>query len=103
MRGSLILEFCAADPDEARRLLAEQATRTRDPERRAYVEALIDVACPRSRAEDRYLRLVRWAARRYRENGLLALERGGRPSAYTRIERAAWRRYVADNMEITSD
>ena len=43
---------------------------------------------------DRYLHLVQWAARRYTEAGVLpTLNRGG-PTAYARLEQAAWDRYL---------
>lgn len=52
----------------------------------------------------RYLALVAWARRRYRTHALapggrqvteLVTHRRGEPTRYTRIERAAWRRYLA--------
>lgn len=43
---------------------------------------------------DRYLRIVRWARSRYTLDGVLAVSVGGLPSAYSRIERAAWDRYM---------
>lgn len=45
MRGSMILEFCAAHPEEGRRLLDAHIERVRDPERRAELEVLRDWAC----------------------------------------------------------
>ena len=44
---------------------------------------------------DRYLRLVNWAKRRYtnRDTHSLTISVGGRPSIYSRIEAAAFRRY----------
>jgi hypothetical protein len=46
---------------------------------------------------DRYLKIVAWAERRYRNNtnGLLYLSVGGKPTTYSRIERAAFDRYVS--------
>ena len=46
--------------------------------------------------ERRYLRVVRWAEERYRDpqTGELLIAIGREPSTYTRIERAAWRRYM---------
>ena len=46
--------------------------------------------------ERRYLRIVRWAERRYcdPETGELLIAIGREPSVYTRIEHAAWRRYM---------
>lgn len=43
----------------------------------------------------RYLTLVNWARRRYTRDGLLVVNIGGSDTAYVRIERAAWRRYMA--------
>ena len=44
---------------------------------------------------DRYLRLCRWAQRRYASgDGRLVISRGGVPSAYSRVEEAAARRYL---------
>lgn len=44
---------------------------------------------------DRYLKIVRWAAERYRdENGFLPLRKGGAPLAYLRIEAAAFARHI---------
>lgn len=45
--------------------------------------------------QDRYLRIVRWAQRRYTNGGYLVISRGEAPSIYTRIEQAAFRRYMA--------
>lgn len=44
---------------------------------------------------DRYLRVVYWARARYTDNtGLLVISRGGNPSMFSRIEAAAWRKYI---------
>ena len=44
----------------------------------------------------RYLRLLRWAARRYADaDGWLALAEDDKPSPYARIALAAWARYHA--------
>lgn len=44
---------------------------------------------------DRYLRIVKWARKRYAgADGLLTIAVGKQPSTYTRIEHAAFRRYV---------
>jgi hypothetical protein len=43
---------------------------------------------------ERYLRVVKWADRRYRHGGLLTLSVGGQPAPYKRIETAAARRYL---------
>lgn len=43
---------------------------------------------------DRYLRLARWAARRYTRAGVLPLLDRNRPTPYARIEQAAWDRYL---------
>ena len=48
-------------------------------------------------SRDRYLQVVRWAERRYSVNAgrvLLVTHIGVNPTAYTRIERAAWNRYI---------
>ena len=46
---------------------------------------------------DRYLKIVNWALRRYtdRATGRILISIGGRPSIYSRIEAAAFRRYSA--------
>ena len=44
---------------------------------------------------DRYLKIVNWAKRRYAKNGEILISIGGRPSVYSRIEAAAFRRYSA--------
>ena len=43
---------------------------------------------------DRYLRLARWAARRYTRAGVLLFVDHNRPTPYARIEQAAWDRYL---------
>ncbi len=44
---------------------------------------------------DRYLKIVAWARRRYRRaDGSILISIGGRPSIYSRIEAAAFRRYA---------
>ena len=43
---------------------------------------------------DRYLHLVQWAARRYTEAGVLPTLNRGSPTAYARLEQAAWDRYL---------
>lgn len=43
---------------------------------------------------NRYLRIIRWADRRYRgDNGELVLSIGNWPSLYSQIEKMAWHRY----------
>lgn len=42
----------------------------------------------------RYLDLIRWARARYSVGGVLLLSEGGVLSPYSRIERAAFRRYL---------
>ncbi len=52
----------------------------------------------RSRSHDRrerYLRIVRWAERRYTRDGRLPTFRASQPTAFTRIESAAWAKYMA--------
>lgn len=45
---------------------------------------------------DRYLAIVRWAAWRYSDRyGTLVVVERNEPTTYTRIERAAWSKYVA--------
>lgn len=46
---------------------------------------------------DRYLKIVRWAERRYTRDGKLVVMEGNKPSRFTRIEIAAWKKYVRDN------
>lgn len=44
---------------------------------------------------DRYLKVVRWAAARYKdEEGTLVLSRGRHPSRYTKIETLAKAKYL---------
>jgi hypothetical protein len=43
---------------------------------------------------DRYLAIVRWATRRYTRDGLLLINARGVPSPFSRIECAAWNRYM---------
>jgi len=43
---------------------------------------------------DRYMRLMKWAAARYSQHGRLPLSRGNTLLAFTRLERAAARRYL---------
>lgn len=43
----------------------------------------------------RYLRICRWAARRYTVGDSLPVYIGDHPAPYTRIEQAAWRKYMA--------
>ena len=57
-------------------------------------------------ARDRYLKLCKWAEHRYsyrdargRRCWNLTL-RGGAPSPYTLIERAAWNRYMRDRASL---
>lgn len=42
---------------------------------------------------ERYLKLVRWAQRRYTSAGWLTISIGKRATIYTRIERAAFYKY----------
>lgn len=44
---------------------------------------------------DRYLKLVKWARKRYTTDRMLTLYRGNVPTAYTLIEAAAWEKYIA--------
>lgn len=43
---------------------------------------------------DRYLAIAQWARRRYSSGGVLVVSVGGKPSRYSRIELAAWKRYM---------
>ena len=43
---------------------------------------------------DRYMAIVEWARKRHTHGGELIVSRGGQPSAYSRIEAAAWARYM---------
>ena len=43
----------------------------------------------------KYLLITSWAAKRYRRGGLLILSVGNDLSIYSRIERAAWNKYLA--------
>jgi hypothetical protein len=47
---------------------------------------------------ERYVKVVRWAARRYTENGLLRVSVGGKPTRFARIEKAAARKYLTGIM-----
>lgn len=42
----------------------------------------------------RYLKLEGWARRRYTIDGVLILDRCGMPSTYSRIESAAFQKYI---------
>ncbi len=44
---------------------------------------------------EKYLKLTTWARNRYSYEGNLIVSVGGVPTKYTRIERAAWTRYMA--------
>lgn len=46
---------------------------------------------------DRYLRILRWARNRYTVNGILAVIVRGQPTRYSRIERAAFDKYILSN------
>jgi len=46
------------------------------------------------RQYDRYLSIVEWARRRYTKNGVLVMDHGGIKSAYSRIECAAFEKYM---------
>ena len=48
-----------------------------------------------ARSPDRYLNICVWAARRYRIGDTLTTSIGGNPAPFTRIEAAAWSRYMA--------
>ena len=43
----------------------------------------------------KYLRLCDWARKRYTHGGRLVTFNGNDPAPFTRIERAAWRKYMA--------
>jgi len=43
----------------------------------------------------KYLKLVRWAGRRYTVNGWLIAMVGNSPTRYEQIARAAWQKYMA--------
>ena len=44
---------------------------------------------------ERYLKIMDWARKRYTNDGVLPLhDRGYQPSAYLRIEDAAFRKYI---------
>ena len=48
-------------------------------------------------SHDRYLDLIRWARARYTVNGLLVTHTFNRkPTLYSRIESAAWDKYMVD-------
>ena len=44
---------------------------------------------------NRYLSLCRWAWNRYEQGGQVVTWKGFTPSAYTRLERAAFNKYLA--------
>ena len=46
------------------------------------------------RQYDRYLSIVEWARRRYTVNSVLILSTGNTPSIYSRIEEAAFEKYM---------
>ena len=43
----------------------------------------------------RYSRIMEWARKRYTRDGRLVISVGDQPSPYTRLERAAWRKFAA--------
>lgn len=43
---------------------------------------------------DKYLRVVYWARARYTDNDTLVISRGGNLSLFSRIEAAAWNKYI---------
>ena len=43
---------------------------------------------------DKYLKIVTWLRKRYTENGMLVIEKGGLPSRYSRLETLAWLKYM---------
>lgn len=43
---------------------------------------------------ERYLKIVNWARTRYTRNGLLVISVGNEKSVFTRIENAAWSKYI---------
>jgi hypothetical protein len=46
---------------------------------------------------ERYTHLMSWAWRRYQTpRGTVIISTGGHPSAYSRIEQAAWDRYISN-------
>jgi len=47
---------------------------------------------------DRYLRVVYWAQKRYTVGGLLVTYKGLVPAKYTRIERAAARKFLGETI-----
>jgi hypothetical protein len=52
--------------------------------------------------QTKYLRLVRWAERRYREGPALRTKVGGKPTRYTLIEAAAWRKYAGPQQSVVA-
>jgi len=46
---------------------------------------------------DKYLKINRWLKMRYHEDGWLTIERGGKPTRYTILDRAFFRRYVLED------
>lgn len=55
----------------------------------------------RIQAMDVYLKITRWAKNRYSKNGEIILyHAGGRPSIYSRIEAAAWSKYICVDLII---
>ena len=49
---------------------------------------------PTNEAIDRYLKIARWAQRRYTKSGWLGIRIGERLSRYSKIERMAFDRYM---------
>ena len=49
---------------------------------------------------DKYLKICDWAKARYTKNGSLILSTGFNPSPFTRIENAAWAKYLAETTTI---
>jgi hypothetical protein len=53
-----------------------------------------EVATQSQRRVSRYMQIAQWAQRRYTHRGVLVLDTGKVKSAYSRIEEAAWDRYM---------
>jgi len=43
---------------------------------------------------NRYISIVKWARQRYTSAGVLIISTGGKPSTYSRIESAAFEKYM---------
>ena len=52
----------------------------------------------------KYLKIEQWLRKRYTKNGLLAIDVGGKPTKYKRLEELAWCKYIhLQQKEVTNE